>query len=81
MKSRKEQERTALIIVYQNPGDKKGRSEPSYIDAECREQKSIWGVGYFNPTKPLLHHEMHISIISEMQCKAYKNVESDEICT
>ena len=42
MKSRKEKEKNAQIL-YQNPGD---RSEPCYIDAECRKQKSFLGVGF-----------------------------------
>ena len=42
MKPRKEKERNAQIL-YQNPGD---RSEPCYIDAECRQQKSFLEVGF-----------------------------------
>ena len=41
-----EREERKAQIVYQNPGYKRGRSEPGYVDAECREQKSFWGVGF-----------------------------------
>ena len=33
-------------IVYHSPGYKRGRFEPGYADAACREQKTFLGVSF-----------------------------------